>query len=88
MFLNRRETDGSQPSSPRKRRKIQSTEDKEEAEFLLREWNAFGEKVDEFDVQHVKSGGRFMFSYVEGPLVKALRSGDWCVPHLSLCFVR
>lgn len=68
-----------EPSSPRKRRKIQSADEKDEAERLLREWQAFGAAVDEFDVQHVKTGGRFMFSYVEGPLVKALRNGDWCV---------
>jgi midasin len=31
----------------------------------------------EFEVQHVQAKGKFAFGFVEGPLVKALRSGDW-----------
>jgi midasin len=40
-------------------------------------WNAFEQEVDNFNVQHVQGKGKFAFSFVEGPLVKALRSGDW-----------
>jgi midasin (ATPase involved in ribosome maturation) len=30
-----------------------------------------------FNLQHVKSTSRLVFSFVEGPLVQALRSGEW-----------
>ena len=59
--------------NPRKRRKVK--------ESVLRvseeDWALFVRDVDEFDVQHVQGKGKFAFGFVEGPLVKALRSGDW-----------
>jgi midasin len=60
------------PETPRKRRKVETSLGISEAS-----WNAFEQDVDDFNVQHVQSKGKFTFGFVEGPLVKALRSGDW-----------
>lgn len=70
-------TTGSTVSAPRKRRKVASAEDVAEIDGMLMEWDLFAEEVADFDVRHVRAGGRFVFSFVEGPLVKALRKGDW-----------
>ncbi|KAF9220907.1 hypothetical protein BS17DRAFT_290054 [Gyrodon lividus] len=58
---------------PRKRRKLNqiSLQQSEEA------WDKFQRDVDEFDIQHAQGQGKFAFDFIEGPLVKALRSGDW-----------
>jgi midasin len=58
---------------PRKRRKTVGNE------LLASEadWNAFEVDVNEFEVQHVQGKSKFAFGFVEGPLVRALRSGDW-----------
>jgi midasin (ATPase involved in ribosome maturation) len=54
-------------------------------------WNTFDRDVSEFEVQHVQGKGKFAFDFVEGPLVRALRSGDWYellheMPGCSLTF--
>ncbi|QRV86470.1 AAA domain protein [Ceratobasidium sp. AG-Ba] len=54
-----------QTEGPRKRRKVGL------------EWDAFIHEVDEFDAAHVKGQSKFVFSFVEGPLVNALRNGHW-----------
>ncbi|KAF8711008.1 ATPase, partial [Rhizoctonia solani] len=56
---------GEQSEGPRKRRKLNS------------EWENFMREVDEFDAAHVKGQSKFVFSFVEGPLVTALRNGHW-----------
>ncbi|CAA7261484.1 unnamed protein product [Cyclocybe aegerita] len=56
--------------TPRKRRKTEPT-------ASVAEWLKFLHLVEEFEVQHVQGQGKFAFAFVEGPLVKALRSGDW-----------
>jgi midasin len=43
------------------------------------DWEEFEQELRAFDVQHVQGKGKFAFAFVEGPLVKALRSGDWYV---------
>ncbi|KAG1742325.1 P-loop containing nucleoside triphosphate hydrolase protein [Suillus paluster] len=60
------------PDAPRKRRKV-------EAELRVSEadWERFEKDVEEFDLQHAQGKGKFTFDFVEGPLVKALRAGDW-----------
>ncbi|KAJ7156010.1 midasin nuclear AAA ATPase [Mycena crocata] len=58
--------------TPRKRRKVDHVLNVPEAS-----WAAFEKNVGEFEVQHVQAKGKFAFGFVEGPLVKALRSGDW-----------
>ncbi|KZT19503.1 P-loop containing nucleoside triphosphate hydrolase protein [Neolentinus lepideus HHB14362 ss-1] len=57
-------------SAPRKRRRTHWN-------ASSADWDAFYKRVQEFDVQFVQGKGKFAFSFVEGPLVKALRSGDW-----------
>ncbi|KIL67963.1 hypothetical protein M378DRAFT_992686 [Amanita muscaria Koide BX008] len=60
---------------PRKRRKVeQAAEGMKVSEDM---WTDFVQEVDKFEVQHVHAKGKFAFGFVEGPLVKALRSGDW-----------
>jgi midasin len=63
--------------TPRKRRKV------EESGLRVSEedWVSFVRDVEEFEVQHVQGQGKFAFGFVEGPLVKALRAGDWLVFH-------
>ncbi|KAI3616178.1 midasin nuclear aaa atpase [Moniliophthora roreri] len=59
--------------NPRKRRKLDaSTLNDSETR-----WSAFEREVDEFSVLHIEGKGKFAFAFVEGPLVKALRAGDW-----------
>ncbi|KAG6329770.1 hypothetical protein ID866_9320, partial [Astraeus odoratus] len=58
---------------PRKRRKVDGISLQESQSA----WERFERDVDEFDMQHAQGQGKFAFDFVEGPLVKALRSGDW-----------
>ncbi|EAU86094.2 MDN1 midasin family protein [Coprinopsis cinerea okayama7 len=58
---------------PRKRRKL----DENGTSSSLDRWNRFLASVEQFEVQHVHGQGKFAFGFVEGPLVKALRKGDW-----------
>jgi midasin len=60
-------------SGPRKRRKIAG----DGLRVSAYEWQAFEDKVDEFDKIHVRGKGRLAFDFVEGPLVDALRAGHW-----------
>ncbi|THH06083.1 hypothetical protein EW145_g4329 [Phellinidium pouzarii] len=60
-------------SLPRKRQKLQSGK----AKSTESEWLAFEADVHHFEVQHVLDKGKFAFHYVEGPLVKAIRTGAW-----------
>ncbi|KIJ47371.1 hypothetical protein M422DRAFT_164312, partial [Sphaerobolus stellatus SS14] len=57
---------------PRKRRKLE-----EEWSVQENEWTTFTDAVDVFDIQHVRGQGKFAFGFVEGPLIHALRNGDW-----------
>ncbi|KAG6855734.1 hypothetical protein C0991_004990, partial [Blastosporella zonata] len=59
--------------TPRKRRKVEQQHD---LNVSAESWTAFVRDVEEFEVQHVAGKGKFAFGFVEGPLVKALRSGD------------
>ncbi|KAG2151443.1 P-loop containing nucleoside triphosphate hydrolase protein [Suillus clintonianus] len=60
------------PDAPRKRRKVEA-----EMKFSEADWERFEKDVVEFDLQHAQGKGKFTFDFVEGPLVKALRAGDW-----------
>lgn len=51
------------------------------------DWERFEKDVDEFDMQHAQGNSKFTFDFVEGPLVKALRAGDWYVV-FELCVSR
>ncbi|KIO05359.1 hypothetical protein M404DRAFT_999966 [Pisolithus tinctorius Marx 270] len=58
---------------PRKRRKV----DDRILQTSQATWERFERDVDEFDIQHAQGQGKFAFDFVEGPLVRALRAGDW-----------
>ncbi|KAI6016225.1 hypothetical protein EDC04DRAFT_2881627 [Pisolithus marmoratus] len=58
---------------PRKRRKM----DDRVLQASQVAWERFERDVDEFDIQHAQGQGKFAFDFVEGPLVRALRAGDW-----------
>ncbi|KAJ3725477.1 hypothetical protein C8R42DRAFT_444646 [Lentinula raphanica] len=60
-------------STPRKRRKV----DASSLDTLMAEWDSFERDADEFNVQYVSGKGRLAFGFVEGPLVRALREGNW-----------
>lgn len=67
-------------SAPRKRRKVADEElTIGEIRDLLTGWNKLQRDIVDFENQHVKAAGRLVFSFVEGPLVKALREGEWYV---------
>lgn len=64
--------------APRKRRKLADEEvPTVELERQLAGWIAVEQEISTFNLQHVKSTSRLVFSFVEGPLVQALRSGEW-----------
>ena len=63
---------GEDPETSRKRRKVESA-----PHISIERWNDFENDVDEFHVQHIQGHGKFVFNFIEGPLVKALRCGDW-----------
>ncbi|KAG8937498.1 hypothetical protein FRC00_004779, partial [Tulasnella sp. 408] len=62
--------------SPRKRRK---TEDDVQPENSPSEqdWKAFEQDVTTFEAQHILAKSKFVFTFVEGPLIKALRQRHW-----------
>lgn len=60
-------------AGPRKRRKITG----DRLRVYASEWQAFEDKVDEFDKTHVRGKGKLAFDFVEGPLVHALKAGNW-----------
>jgi midasin (ATPase involved in ribosome maturation) len=65
-------------SSSRKRRKVADEElTTADLQTLLQEWDELQKDVDTFELQHVKAGGKLVFAFVEGPLVQALRCGEW-----------
>ena len=66
---------------PRKRQRVdEAIEGVSEAD-----WDEFEQELRAFDVQHIQGKGKFAFAFVEGPLVKALRLGDWYVPASYSC---
>ncbi|OCB87744.1 P-loop containing nucleoside triphosphate hydrolase protein [Sanghuangporus baumii] len=65
--------DGLESSAPRKRRKLQS----EKFKSTVTDWTTFLRDVREFEVQNILDKNKFSFHFVEGPLVKAVRSGSW-----------
>lgn len=69
---------------PRKKQRVEEVDETVSGA----DWNEFEQELRTFDIQHVQGKGKLAFAFVEGPLVNALRSGDWyalIVPVLS-CF--
>lgn len=61
-----------QDGDPRKRRKVVN---KAARAAVL--WQALLVDIADFDLHHVKMKSKLVFSFVEGPLVKALKNGEW-----------
>lgn len=62
----------------RKRRKVADDElSAADLAEILQDWDALLADIDVFELQHVKAGGKLVFAFVEGPLVHALRCGEW-----------
>ncbi|KAG0168625.1 AAA ATPase midasin [Apophysomyces sp. BC1034] len=40
-------------------------------------WKSFAKRLIEFEVQQAQSQNKFVFNFMEGSLVKAVRQGDW-----------
>ncbi|KAI8971571.1 P-loop containing nucleoside triphosphate hydrolase protein [Mycotypha africana] len=56
----------------------QTSESKKVSSPTLRNaWKMFLKRIEEFEVQQVQSQNKFVFNFMEGSLVKAVRQGDW-----------
>ncbi|MCJ1283644.1 hypothetical protein MMC26_002975 [Xylographa opegraphella] len=60
-------------NKPKKRRKIESPK----FQKLKTRWTSFGSRVDVFGQQIEKGSKGFSFFFVEGNIIKAVRSGAW-----------
>ncbi|ODQ67900.1 midasin, partial [Nadsonia fulvescens var. elongata DSM 6958] len=65
--------DSDDESASKKRRKIHGTQ----RQLVLEQWNNFKARVENFEIQVKQVEKSFVFSFVEGSLVKAVRNGDW-----------
>lgn len=70
---SRDELDKCEPEGdePRKRRRLGSNS----ARAVL--WQALKVEIADFNLHHVQMKSKLVFSFVEGPLVKALKNGEW-----------
>lgn len=66
----RRTDQGSAPGSP-------SADEARAEDALNHQWDSFTAVVSDFAAQHASRKRNFVLSFVEGPLVKALREGHW-----------
>jgi midasin (ATPase involved in ribosome maturation) len=65
-------------SGSRKRRKVADEElSSADLQSILDQWDSLLIEIETFELQHVKAGGKLVFAFVEGPLVQALRCGEW-----------
>ncbi|RLV92019.1 Midasin [Spathaspora sp. JA1] len=58
---------------PRKKRMLNSFE----KSILLEKWHEFETTIAQFEIQCASLDSSFVFNFVEGTLVKAVRNGDW-----------
>ena len=42
-------------------------------------WQALMVEIADFDLHHVKGNSKLVFSFIEGPLVRAIQTGEWYV---------
>lgn len=62
-------TDG----APKKKRRLRTSE----KSVLLQEWSTFKTEISNFEAQAGNLANSFVFDFVEGSLVKAIRNGEW-----------
>ena len=65
--------DTKEEGGPKKKRKLRSSE----KSVLLQKWLEFKESIESFETQAANLESSFVFSFVEGSLVKAVRNGEW-----------
>ncbi|KAK6456713.1 uncharacterized protein RJT20DRAFT_126757 [Scheffersomyces xylosifermentans] len=65
--------DSDEDGAPKKKRKLKS----HEKNILLDRWVEFEQKITEFELQSSSLENSFVFNFVEGSLVKAVRDGEW-----------
>ncbi|KAL6945303.1 hypothetical protein ACO0QE_002753 [Hanseniaspora vineae] len=66
-------TEDKKEDGENKKRKLNNNE----KEILFAKWSEFHEKVKIFDAQSQSIDNSFVFDFVEGSLVKAVKNGDW-----------
>lgn len=71
-FLNTADEEN-KDENPKKKRRL-NTHDKN---ALCEKWTEFKETVKQFEVQSSSLENSFVFNFVEGSLVKAVKNGDW-----------
>ncbi|KAG9000235.1 hypothetical protein FRB93_012775 [Tulasnella sp. JGI-2019a] len=64
-------------NEPRKRRKVEDVPIDAAKVPSLDEWLTFEQDIIVFEAQHVLAKSKFVFTFVEGPLVRAVRAGHW-----------
>lgn len=72
-ILTKPETDSDEEGGPKKKRKIKS----EEKQVLLTKWREFEVEVKNFEIHASSLENSFVFNFIEGSLVKAVRNGEW-----------
>lgn len=65
--------DVKEEGGPKKKRKLRSSE----KSVLLAKWLEFKDSIDGFETQAANLESSFVFSFVEGSLVKAVKNGEW-----------
>ncbi|KAG8852125.1 hypothetical protein FRB96_008926 [Tulasnella sp. 330] len=64
-------------NEPRKRRKVDDVALGATNAPTREDWLAFERDMATFEAQHVLAKSKFVFTFVEGPLVRAVRAGHW-----------
>lgn len=72
-ILNKPETDSDEEGAPKKKRKVKSGE----KQVLLNKWKEFEVEVKNFEIHASSLDNSFVFNFIEGSLVKAVRNGEW-----------
>ncbi|KAG0682446.1 hypothetical protein C6P42_002987 [Pichia californica] len=67
------EEDSDDESSKKKKRKLNDSEKSE----IMKEWKSIQTRVNNFEKQVVDMNNSFIFKFVEGSLVNAVKKGDW-----------
>ncbi|AMD18950.1 HBR049Cp [Eremothecium sinecaudum] len=72
-ILLKEEKSSDEEETRKKKRRLNSCE----KQALLEKWAQFELNVKQFELQALSMENSFVFDFVEGSLVKAIRSGDW-----------
>jgi midasin len=72
-LLTKQDQDSDEDGAPKKKRKLKS----HEKTILLDKWIELQAQIKDFEVHAVSLENSFVFNFVEGSLVKAVRDGEW-----------